>query len=151
MIDESDFDLIAQYNWFINNKGYATHQPKNGKVVFMHRLILGLTERDHLCDHKNHKRLDNRRSNLRKATYKENARNSSSHGETKYLGVTYQNCSYKSVRTGEILTYRYLKAKIRVDNKLIHLGTFKKEEDAALAYNLAATKYFGEFANLNDV
>lgn len=32
-------------------------------------------------------------------------------------------------------------SRIRVDNKLIHLGTFKTKEEAALAYNEAALKY----------
>ena len=30
-----------------------------------------------------------------------------------------------------------------------NLGHFKKEIDVAKAYNMAAEKYFGEFANLN--
>ena len=32
---------------------------------------------------------------------------------------------------------------------VIYLGTYKTPEDAAQAYNAAAVKYFGEFAQLN--
>lgn len=40
-------------------------------------------------------------------------------------------------------------AYINVDNKRIYLGLFLIKEDAARAYNIAAIKYHGEFAQLN--
>jgi hypothetical protein len=36
-------------------------------------------------------------------------------------------------------------------NKMIFLGRFTSEEDAARAYNEGAVKYHGEFARLNDL
>lgn len=38
---------------------------------------------------------------------------------------------------------------IRVNYKRIHLGYFKELFEAREAYNIAATKYFGEFAYTN--
>ena len=42
-----------------------------------------------------------------------------------------------------------IRAHIRVNNKLINMGSFKSEEDAARAYDAMAIKYHGEFANPN--
>ena len=59
--------------------------------------------------------------------------NTSSH----YKGVSWNNKSLRWV------------AGMKIDNKNIHLGYFKSEEDAALAYNKRVITHFGEFAQLN--
>lgn len=152
MFDSEDWSILNKYKWNVNSQRYVWSHRRNKPPLLMHRLLLGIDGNDQLLgDHVNHQPNDNRKSNLRVATPGDNARNRTPSGRTKYLGVSYQTCRYKSIKTGKIFIYQYLKAKIRVNNKLIHLGTFIYEEDAALAYNDAAKKYFGEFANLNIV
>jgi hypothetical protein len=100
---------------------------------------MGLDETSRMvCDHVNGDTLDNRRSNLRVCTQSENAKNIHTvYGMIDYKGV------YKDGRT-----YR---AMIRVNGKRISLGNFQSPELAATAYNLAAVKHFGRFAQLNRI
>jgi hypothetical protein len=90
-------------------------------------------------DHINLKKTDNRWSNLRPATKAQNNSNIRSRigSSSKYLGVNYDK------NRGKWLS------RIRKDNKQIVLGRFDSEEDAAKAYDKAAKKYHGDFANLN--
>jgi AP2 domain len=41
------------------------------------------------------------------------------------------------------------RARIKATERQINLGYFKTQEEAAIAYNQAALKYHGEFAQLN--
>ena len=107
-------------------------------------------EQGSVVDHINGDTLDNRKSNLRLCTNTENCRNAAkqktANGNpciSQYKGVT----KTKSTVNGR--NYEYWRAQICVDNKMIHLGNHKTEEDAAVAYDRSAVKYFGDFANLN--
>jgi hypothetical protein len=87
-------------------------------------------------DHKNGKPSDNRWRNLRAATPTENTRNKrvQKNNATGVKGVYF----HKGNR-------RYF-AKIHVDGKHIHLGAFRCQTAAHLAYCRAAKLHFGEFA-----
>ena len=47
--------------------------------------------------------------------------------------------------------YRKFGAKIKVNYKTINLGSYHTVDEAAKAYNDAAIKYFGTYANLNKI
>ncbi len=104
----------------------------------MAREILGCEGRE-CADHVNHNTLDHRRSNLRKATYFENAYNRIIKVANKsgFRGVSPVSLSYK------------WQARIRHQGTEIYLGCFNSLEEAARAYDDAARKFHGEFANLN--
>ena len=79
IINANDYNLISQYKWHISSTGYAVWRGiKDGRkqTIRMHRLINN-TPKDIDTDHINRNRLDNRRSNLRNCTPKENSSNSS--------------------------------------------------------------------------
>jgi hypothetical protein len=60
-----------------------------------------------------------------------------------YKGVYIHKRKYKDKE------YSSFVAGITLNFKRLYLGSFKNEIDAAIAYNEAAIKYHGEFANLN--
>lgn len=94
-----------------------------------------------MVDHKNRIRDDNRWENLRLATESLNQANveKRTFNKSGYKGVSYQP---------DMLT-RHWHATIKFNGKTYSLGRFESKEDAALAYDVAAIKYFGEFAHLN--
>lgn len=138
IVDDEDFEAMNKLKWHFNPYGYAVRSgPKKADgrkdSIRMHRLILNAPPNT-VVDHINGNGLDNRKQNLRIATHKENIRNSrlAKNNRTGKIGVSKSKNGWR--------------ARIMVDRKGIHLGTFKTIEDAALAYQSAALKYFGEFA-----
>ena len=90
-------------------------------------------------DHKNNDPNDNRIENLRLADRAQNSANrrSKKGGSSRYLGVCYAKKSNKwQAAIGTPRTY---------------LGQYKTEKEAALVYNEAAERLYGEFARLNEV
>ena len=106
--------------------------------IQMHRFVLNLKPEDSELDHVNRNGLDNRKSNLRKATRSNqmaNARKRKGELTSKFKGVCW--------------TRRRWQSNITVNGKQIYLGRFKDETEAALAYDTAAKEHFGEYAKTN--
>jgi hypothetical protein len=81
LIDETDFADVGRYKWHFRGQpgnGYATRGIQIGKCkqkcVRLHRVLMD-APCDRKVDHKNGDAFDNRRSNLRIVTQKQNARN----------------------------------------------------------------------------
>jgi len=160
-VDDEDFDELNQHKWFAQEIKYkdGTKQyyagrnvrceigNKRQKRVYMHRVILNT---DGLVDHIDSNGLNNQRNNLRSATSGQNVHNQKpkQNCTSKYKGVYLH--IIKDKRYGR--EYPYWNASIRVPGgKTLNLGDFKNEKEAALTYNEAAIKHFGEFAYLNDL
>ncbi len=146
IIDDIDADL-AQHSWRLTRNGYAMSTicvDKKWRNVYLHRMILErITERSlsrrELGDHANHDKLDNRRHNLRVASYSQNGMNGLKRKETtsQYKGVYWHK------------SHNRWMARAFVDGKNIWLGYFLNETEAAQAYDEAAKNLYGEFAHLN--
>lgn len=158
LVDDEDYDDLVKHHWCVRKMPKTFYAVRftctNGKEgsVYMHRHILGLTNRRDWCDHGDHNGLNNQRRNIRKSTIAQNKQNKTGHGSSKYLGVCYVNTTrIRKNKTKEdvIFTEQYYKAAITINGKQIHLGNFKNEIEAAKARDIAAKKYHGEFANLN--
>lgn len=143
LFSPEDENTILQHRWNIigHRKIPYVRAWINGKNVSMHRYILGMTDPKIPVDHADGNGLNNQRSNIRACTTSENSINRPGvvSGTSKYKGVS------ASRHPGR------WKAKIKVSQKLIYIGSFETEEAAAAAYNFFAKKHFGEFAWLNDV
>jgi hypothetical protein len=136
LLDPEDWEKVSGYGWCVNSDGYAVARVKGVKgnhFVYMHKLIV---PRVPMIDHANGNRLDNRKSNLRPASYAENMMNSRKRKGTtsRWKGVSW------STRAGKwVAQYRGR-----------HLGYFNLDLDAADAYDAAAVAEFPEFARLNN-
>lgn len=136
-VSDEDYEYLSQFKWMahVNSRDKSVYARRKINIdgvqltVHMHREIMD-TPRGMIVDHKDHDPLNNQRDNLRNCTHSQNNANSSSSSKSGYKGVT-------------------IIAAITIDKKSIHLGAFATAEEAAKAYDAAAIKYFGEFANLN--
>lgn len=143
IMDAGDVALVSKHSWCAVSAGggktvYAARGTHDGKTILLHREILGAGSGREV-DHINGNGLDNRRSNLRLCSGSQNAMNRQSGwgAHSKFKGVTWHKAGKK------------WRAYIKVGGKQRHLGCFDREEDAALAYDNAATEAFGDFASLN--
>lgn len=136
--DLEDYDLIKDYCWHKNNKGYiASTNSETRKTVLFHRIVMDCPDGlmpDHI--HGRETRYDNRKSNLRIATKQQNGMNSALY-ENNTSGVS----GVKWHRRDNVW-----ESCITVNYKRIYLGRYNKFEDAVKARKEAEEKYFGEFS-----
>lgn len=162
-VDDEDYEELNQYTWWVKTVGTTIYAErfeklpnKKRKLLMMHRQLLNLKERFEIGDHIDHDGLNNQKNNLRKASVSENAKNRTSMkgSSSSYLGVSirFNKVKYYSKKEDTYTTYifgPFWRAAIKVFGKPVELGQFKNEIDAAKAYNEAAIKHHGEFANPN--
>ena len=129
--DLEDYNLIKDYCWFIDNKGYVASYNANGSKLFHRQLMNG----DYI-DHISHNTRDNRKSNLRNVTSSQNNMNASKRSDNT-SGVTGVS-RHKGIQKW--------RARINVSGKEVNLGYFKTFEDAVKARKEAEDKYFGEYS-----
>jgi hypothetical protein len=138
IVDDTDFEELNQFKWCaveLNHHFYATRmieKSKNPKKnEFMHRRLLPPPNNLEI-DHINGNGLDNRRENLRIVTHRQNMQNLHISKSSKYPGVTWD-------KRGKKWT-----AQIWIKGKLINLGSFKEETNAAAVYNIACQEKIGD-------
>lgn len=135
--DLEDYELIKDYCWYedINKRGYHSVRARDintGKDIKLHWLIVGK-----MFDHIDLNPLNNRRDNLRAATYRENA----------------QNGPLRKNNTSGVTGVSWSKDKnkwcvyIQINGKKTYLGSFVNKTEAIVTRLRAEQKYYGQFAS----
>jgi hypothetical protein len=142
IVSDEDFKYLNQWEWLCQKNGntFYVHRYENKKRILIHRIIMNAKPNQKI-DHRFGNGLDNRRSKLRICTSQQNSFNSKSHldSTSKFRGVCWDDVNKKWV------------AQISIKGKPTKIGRFLKEKDAAIAFNKAAKKHHGKFANLNKI
>ncbi len=135
IVDADAYERLNEYTWCFErawkNEGYATrHAPvkgtKKGRRWRLHWDVIGKPERGFVVDHVNGNRLDNRLSNLRIVSYRENNLNTvRRRRDDPMLGVRKpkNSAGYISI--------------ITINGKAKYLGTFPTTKQAHEAFMLA--------------
>jgi hypothetical protein len=149
-IDPEDAYLLEGRNWRPSNVGGAwyvvsrrydrvTHRCQ---TTLLHRHLMG-AKMGEFVDHANGDTLDNRRSNLRICTKRQNQQNSR---KRQTWGGKPTKSNLKGAYRGK--TGRWF-SHIRTPVGKVYLGAFDTDTEAHAAYVEAAKKYHGEFARID--
>lgn len=136
LVDDSDYTELSRHKWHLLAGRYA---GRTGHV-YMHRQILSAPT-DASVDHIDGNGLNNTRSNLRLVSQSQNNMNAKPRQKStsRYKGVYWNDHHQK------------WSAHIQVDGKKTYIGRYATQREAALAYNEAAKRHFGEYARLNQI
>ncbi|UWF83747.1 MAG: zinc-binding loop region of homing endonuclease [Bacteriophage sp.] len=127
IIDTEDLSKVKNIKWKLSSSGYAMNTPKyKGSNKHMTHVIMEIEEKDVFIDHINHNKLDNRKSNLRIVTKSQNQ----------------MNVNYKGVSLTKDNKYY---AHIKINQKMLNLGTYIYEEEAYWARWYAEKILFKEY------
>ena len=139
IVDDDVFSTASKIKWNAHkghkNKWYAVTKIQ-GKSIFLHNFVM-LPPKGFVVDHINGDGLDNRRENLRIASYSQNSAN---------RGTDIDN---KSGYKGVIKIKNKWAAKLNYKRKTIYIGSFDTAELAARAYDEKAREIWGEFSQTN--
>jgi hypothetical protein len=128
-----DYERLSMFVWAIGPSGYPCRWIGK-RVKFLHHEALETTRR---VDHVNGDPLDNRRTNLRLASARQNAMNRR------------QRCDNLVGFKGVFRNGNRFGAHIRTAGQLRFLGNFGTPEEAARVHDAATQEHFGEFARPN--
>ena len=136
LVDDDDYDMVSGYTWRINTSGHV-QTVRLGKTILMHRLVMGISDPKCIIDYRDRNKFNCQKYNLRCTDVKGNARNRTSIGKSGHIGISIENNKYR--------------VRIKVDNRNIHIGYFKLNEnglkDAINARKQAELKYWRKIDN----
>jgi len=147
LISRIDEDLHYVDWWFTNGyAGVRLYRGGENRMLYMHQAVMERVlsrnlVRGEVVDHINGDRLDNRRSNLRVATYSQNSRNRAMKpsGVSGFVGV--HRCTHSS--------HSWWVANTKVRGRTIRFGCYSDPLEAAWMRDQLVLGLFDEFTRTN--
>lgn len=143
LVDDADFALVNQFRWCAvlsqlkSRELFYASAWIDGKNQYMHRIIMGAKNGEEI-DHVNGNGLDNRKSNLKVGTHRQNQVNRMKKHSSKYPGVFWQPRKNP------------WRARARVNNKNRNFGSHPTQEKAFKAYQEGIYELTGEWVSRRD-
>jgi hypothetical protein len=130
-VDDEDYERINRAKWFSHKvvntfyaERYVTVAPKKRIVIKMHAEIINIPK-GMQCDHIDGNGLNNQKINLRVVTPRQNQQNQHVRKSSRFPGIQLQK------RDGKF------RARITINGKEHHIGSFESEGEAARQYMTA--------------
>lgn len=144
LIDDDDYAKFGKYKVSIDKRlrvkiYLKKHYDGQNRYVFLHRIIMGVSDKKIQVDHINGNRLDNRKENLRLCSNHQNHLNKSktSRNKSGYKGVSFFKSSGKRLKPWC--------AEATFHGKKKHLGYYSTAEQASNAYESFCKEHHGVF------
>src|SRR5438132_2548819 len=144
MVDDDMFDKLNQFTWCATCEHGSWYALTGNGVTTprwkMHEMVIGVAPKGFEVGHMDTNGLNNQRDNLRFVSHAQNLQN---RGKTKANTSEYKGVFIKK-ENGTIY------AQIKVDNILYKLGYYDTLEEAAYAYDVAAS-ILSEYVKTNGI
>lgn len=135
IVDAEDYPVVSRHKWHASRQGGAIYAHRNVSkavraVESMHRMVMGSPPNSwQVADHIDGNGLNNSKSNLRFVSRSGNAINQRRNRDDDLAGI-------REVRPGRWT------ARMVIERKYTHLGTFPSQTAAIAAKQAAITTYF---------
>lgn len=142
-IDSEDLPRVSEHKWRVTtvdkyNKPRAVSSLNGRKILLLSRFIMNAPD-GKVVDHVNGDTLDDRKSNLRVCSQRENLfnRKLNKNNHSGYKGVFWSGKHNKWL------------SQLQTNHKVYYLGLYSDKVKAAEAYDRKAIEFFGEYAKTN--
>lgn len=148
VFDKEDYEKVSQYNWFKHHNYFEAHIPMSSprRTINLHRLVMGVSDKQYDytedVDHRNSKKWDNRKCNLRIVSKRQNNFNHKlqKNNSSGFAGVQCQKEKNGRVRWRVSFNFE--------SNIVKTIDCHSKEEAIALRRKLEEI-YYGEYSYNN--
>jgi hypothetical protein len=141
LVDEEDYEKVNKYKWHLSN-GYAQGKVDK-KIIRLHHFVFKKPDGKNVIDHINQDKLNEQKLNLREVSISENGhnvkKNTNIESTSKFKGVSWDKKLNK------------WKVQCTIDKKIVSLGLFETEEEAAKIYDIYTFIKIGKKANNNNL